>query len=149
MRHLPLRPSLLSVRNMFRNQGRLALTLITLTLGSATFISVFSVRSSLSKTVDDMVAWFNTDLMITLDRSYRAEKMEQEALRVPGVSSTDVWLQASARLVRPDGSEGGLIYLFAPTVNESSQIVSRGWWRAAGSCRGSECGGDTVCALAG
>jgi putative ABC transport system permease protein len=26
--------------------------------------------------------------------------------------------------VRPDGSEGGLIYLFAPTVSESSQIVS-------------------------
>jgi putative ABC transport system permease protein len=124
MRHLPLRPSLLSIRNMFRNQGRLALTLITLTLGSATFISVFSVRSSLSKTVDDMVAWFNTDLMITLDRSYRAEKIQQEALRVPGVLSTDVWLQASARLVRPDGSEGGLIYLFAPTVSETSQIVS-------------------------
>lgn len=124
MRHLPLRPSLLSLRNMFRNQGRLALTLITLTLGSATFISVFSVRSSLSKTVDDMISWFHTDLLITLDRSYRAERIQQEALRVPGVMSTDVWLQASARLVRPDGSESGLIYLFAPTVRESSQIVS-------------------------
>ena len=31
MRHLPIRSLLLSIRNMFRNQGRLALTLITLT----------------------------------------------------------------------------------------------------------------------
>jgi hypothetical protein len=58
MRHLPLRPSLLSVRNMFRNQGRLALTLITLTLGSATS-SCIQRAFSLSEAVDDMVAWFN------------------------------------------------------------------------------------------
>jgi putative ABC transport system permease protein len=124
MRHFPIRSFLLSIRNIFRNQGRLALTLITLTLGSATFISVFNVRASLSKTVDDMVAWFNTDLLITLDRSYRADRIQQEALQVPGVSGTDVWLQAPARIVRPDGSESGMLYLFAPTVSETSQIVS-------------------------
>lgn len=124
MRHLPLRPALLSLRNMFRNQGRLALTLITLTLGSATFISVFNVRASLSQTVKDMVAWFNTDLMISLDRSYRSDKIQQEALRVSGVTGTDVWLQASPRMVRPDGSESGILYLFGPTVTDSSQIVS-------------------------
>ena len=124
MRHLPMRPALLSIRNMFRNQGRLILTLITLTLGSATFISVFNVRASLTQTVDDMTAWFNTDLMITLDRSYRSEKIQQEALRVPGVTGTDVWLQAPARMLRPDGSESAMMYLFAPTVTETSQIVS-------------------------
>ena len=71
-----------------------------------------------------MVAWFNTDLMITLDRSYRAERIQQEAFQVPGVSETDVWLQAPARIVRPDGSESGMLYMFAPTVTEASQIVS-------------------------
>ena len=87
MRHLPAAaPSCSRCGTRSATQGRLALTLITLTLGSATFISVFNVRSSLSKTVDDMVTWFNTDLMITLDRSYRAEKIQQEALRVPGVT---------------------------------------------------------------
>jgi putative ABC transport system permease protein len=136
MRHFPIRSFLLSIRNIFRNQGRLVLTLTTLTLGSATFIGVFSVRASLTKTVDDMVAWFNTDLMISLDRSYRAERIEQEAMQVPGVRSTDVWLQAPARMVRPDGSESGMLYLFAPTVTESSQIVSPslvdGRWLLAG-----------------
>jgi putative ABC transport system permease protein len=124
MRHFPIRSFLLSIRNIFRNRGRLALTLITLTLGSATFISVFNVRASLSKTVDDMVAWFNTDLLITLDRSYRADRIQQEAGTVPGVSGTDVWLQAPARIVRLDGSESGMLYMFAPTVTEVSQIVS-------------------------
>ena len=124
MRHLPLRPSLLSIRNMFRNQGRLALTVVTLTLGSATFVSVFNVRASLSQTVDDMIAWFNTDLMITLDRSYRSERIRQEAQQVSGVVGTDVWLQESTRMVRPDGSESGMMYMFAPTVTDASQIVS-------------------------
>jgi putative ABC transport system permease protein len=124
MRHLPLRPALLSMRNMFRNQGRLALTLLTLTLGSATFISVFNVRASLTKTVDDMIAWFNTDLLITLDRPYRADRIQQQALQVSGVTGTDVWLQESTRMVRPDGSETAMMYMFAPTVSESSQIVS-------------------------
>jgi putative ABC transport system permease protein len=124
MRHLPLRPALLSMRNMFRNQGRLALTLLTLTLGSATFISVFNVRASLTKTVDDMIAWFNTDLLITLDRSYRSDRIQQQALQVSGVMSTDVWLQESTRMVRPDGSETAMMYMFAPTVSETSQIVS-------------------------
>ncbi len=54
-RGLPIRSLLLSLRNTFRNKGRLALTLITLTLGSATFMSVFNVRTSLTSTVDDMM----------------------------------------------------------------------------------------------
>ncbi|MBV5331200.1 ABC transporter permease, partial [bacterium] len=37
-RNFSIRSILLSVRNTFRNKGRLTLTLITLTLGSATFI---------------------------------------------------------------------------------------------------------------
>ena len=86
MRNLSIRSILLSVRNTFRNKGRLTLTLITLTLGSATFISVFNVRASLSSTVEDMIKWFNCDMMLTLDRTYRAEKVHLEALKVPGVT---------------------------------------------------------------
>ena len=129
---LSVRSILLSVRNTFRNKGRLTLTLITLTLGSATFISVFNVRASLSSTVDDMIKWFNCDAMLTLDRSYRSEKVEQEALNVPGVTKTDVWLQLPTRRVRPDESESGMIYMFAPNVGEDSLIrsptIAEGRW---------------------
>ena len=123
-RRLSIRPLLLSLRNTFRSKGRLALTLITLTLASATFISVFNVRSSLSSTVDDMIKWFNFDIMLTFDRSYRSDKVEHEALNVPGISQTDVWLQLPARRVRPDGSESGMMYMFAPRVGDYSLIRS-------------------------
>ena len=43
-RRAPIRSILLSVRNTFRSKGRLMLTLITLTLASATFISVLTAR---------------------------------------------------------------------------------------------------------
>src|SRR5512134_23176 len=121
-RKLAIRPLLLSIRNTFRSKGRLALTLITLTLASATFISVFNVRSSLSTTVDDMMKWFNFDVMLTFDRPYRAEKLQNEALKVPGVIKTDVWMQLPARMVRSDGSESAMMYMFAPHIGESSLI---------------------------
>jgi putative ABC transport system permease protein len=123
-RKLAVRSILLSVRNTFRNKGRLSLTLITLTLGSATFISVFNVRASLTSTVEDMIKWFNCDVMLTFDRAYRAERVEFDALNVPGVTQTDVWIQLPTRLVRSDDSESGMIYMFAPTVHPKSLIVS-------------------------
>jgi putative ABC transport system permease protein len=126
LRGAPLRPVLLSLRNTFRSKGRLVLTLITLTLGSATFISVFNVRASLSRTVDDMIRWFDGDVMVTFDRPYRAAKVQQQALAVPGVTQTDVWLQLPARRVRPDGSEGKMLYMFAPHAGEGSLIKSPG-----------------------
>jgi putative ABC transport system permease protein len=124
LRGLPVRAALLSVRNMFRNPARLALTLITLTLASSTFISVFNMRFSLASTVDDMMNWFHCDVMLMLDRSYRAQKLVQEALRVPGIAQTDVWLHMPARRVRPDDTEGPMLYLFAPTVGVASLIRS-------------------------
>jgi len=131
-RKLSIRPILLSVRNTFRSKGRLALTLITLTLASATFISVFNVRASLSSTVEDMIRWFNFDIMLSFDRPYRADRVQHEALDVPGVTQTDVWLQLPARRVRPDGSESAMMYMFAPHVGDTGLIrspaISEGRW---------------------
>ena len=131
-RKLSIRPLLLSIRNTFRSKGRLTLTLITLTLASATFVSVFNVRASLSSTVEDMIRWFNFDIMVTFDRSYRAEKVQHEALDVPGITKTDVWLQLPARRVRPDGSESAMMYMFAPHVGDTGLIrspaISSGRW---------------------
>ena len=67
---------------------------------------------------------YNFDIWLTFDRPYRSEKVEQEALSVPGVTQTDVWLQLPARRVRPDGSESGMMYMFAPHVDDSSLIQS-------------------------
>jgi putative ABC transport system permease protein len=79
-----------------------------------------------------MIKWFNFDVMLTFDRSYRADKIQQEALRVPGVTQTDVWIQLPARMVRADGSESGMMYMFAPHIGESSLVrspaIAEGRW---------------------
>jgi putative ABC transport system permease protein len=120
-RRVLLRPILLSMRNIFRSKWRLTLTLITLTLAGAIFIAVFSMQSSLDTTMEDMLHMWNFDAMFVFGRAYRAEKMQREALSIPGVTATDVWLQVPARRVRPDGSETKMIYMFAPRAE--SQLV--------------------------
>ncbi len=136
MRNFSIRSILLSIRNTFRNKGRLTLTLITLTLGSATFISVFNMRASLDSTVEDMIKWFNCDMMLTFDRTYRSDRVQLAALNVPGVVKTDIWIHLPTRLVRSDDSESGMIYMFSPTVTPDSLIVSptiaEGRWLAQG-----------------
>jgi putative ABC transport system permease protein len=126
-----MRPLLLSLRNTFRSKGRLVLTLITLTLGGAIFVSVFSVRTSLDHTLDAMLQWWGFDTMITFSRPYRVEEIRQEALRVPGVAQSDVWLQVPVRYVRHNDSESGAIFLFAPRAGSelvpSPEIVQGRW----------------------
>jgi putative ABC transport system permease protein len=107
------RPILLSLRNTFRSKGRLLLTLTTLTLASAIFVSVFSLRDSLFSTVDALLQSWNYDVMLTFDRPQRVIEVKQQALQVPGVVETDVQIQLPVRRVRPDGSESGPMFLFA------------------------------------
>ena len=130
-RRVLMRSLVLSLRNTFRNKGRLALTLITLTLAGATFVSVFSVRASLFRTLDDLMRLWNFDTMVAFTRPYRTEKVEQEAQHVPGVVQTDTWTQAAARRVRPDGEESDFIYLFAPRADSElarSPTIVEGRW---------------------
>ncbi len=61
---------------------------------------------------------------MTFERPYRASKVELQAVRVPGVSTTDIMMQLPARRVRPDDTESGTLYLFAPTVTERSLMRS-------------------------
>lgn len=108
------RPILLSLRNTFRRKGRLVLTLITLTLGGAIFIGVFSVRSSLMLTIDDALRYWNYDLDINMTRPYRIEEMVQVALQVPGVTQVEGWAFGSARRKQADGEPGETLTIVSP-----------------------------------
>ncbi|GAB4549474.1 MAG: FtsX-like permease family protein [Anaerolineae bacterium] len=120
-RYILFRPVLLSIRNIFRRKGRLALTLITLTLAGATFIGVVSVSATLNRTIDDLMKNYKFDSAILFDRPYRLAKIREEAQQVPGVVQADVYGLTPARRVRPDGSEGKTIYLLA--FNVASELV--------------------------
>jgi len=124
------RPLMLSLRNTFRRKGRLALTLITLTLAGAIFVGVFSLRASLSRTLDDMLEIYRFDLMVNLGRPQRVEQLERKALEVDGVARAKSWLSLPVRRVRPDGSESENIILLAPPVQENLLLpaMTQGRW---------------------
>ncbi|MCC6905755.1 MAG: ABC transporter permease, partial [Anaerolineae bacterium] len=95
----------LALRNTFRRKSRLMLTLGTLTLAGAIFISVLSVRDALFGTFDRALAYYGYDLSIDLGGTYRIEQIQREAARESGVVATEGWFQRSGARIRPDGSE--------------------------------------------
>jgi putative ABC transport system permease protein len=111
------RPILLSLRNTFRRKGRLALTLVTLTLGGAIFIAVFSVRASLLLTLEGMLEYVDYDALVGFRRGYRIEQIEREAMQVPGVVAAEAWRFGNARRIRPDDTESDNISLRAPRAD--------------------------------
>jgi len=124
------RPLMLSLRNTFRRKGRLALTLITLTLAGAIFVGVFSLRAALSRTLNDMMEIYRFDLMVNLGRPQRVEQLERMALEVDGVARAKSWLSLPVRRVRADESESENIILFAPPVQENLLLpaMTQGRW---------------------
>jgi putative ABC transport system permease protein len=108
------RPMRLSLRNTFRRKGRLALTLLTLTLGGAIFIAVLSVQASLMGTFDEALAYWNEDVQVDFARPYRTQEIQGAVWEVPGVAYAESWLENTARRIRPDGHEGPNFSLIAP-----------------------------------
>ena len=112
VRGLP-RPVLLSLRNTFRRKGRLTLTLATLTLAGAMFVGVLSVRASLLGTLEDFFQYWNYDVQVEFSRSYRIERLEHEALSVPGAERAESWGYRAAHRLRADDTEGDTIFMVA------------------------------------
>ncbi len=125
---------LLALRNTFRSKGRLALTLITLTLGGAVFIATFNVRSSLIMYVEQIMQYFLADVNITLSRSYRVEEIRSLILQIPGVTEVEGWTFARTELVLEDGSIGESITMLAPPAGSNliEPIIIKGRWIAPG-----------------
>ena len=105
IRGLP-RPTLLSIRNTFRRKGGSCLTLAALSLGGAIFMSVFAVRASLVKTLDDTLAYFAYDVQVELATTERTSVLVDEAMAVPGVVAAEPWRFASTRGRRRERDRG-------------------------------------------
>jgi putative ABC transport system permease protein len=124
------RPQLIALRNAFRRRGRVVLTLITLVLAGATFIAVLSLRASLDRTFDEAFKFENYDVEVSFDRPYRIDRIQEEALAVPGVVTAETWGSAAGRRKRADGTFGDSIRLAAPPVGTAMltpQIVEGRW----------------------
>ncbi len=127
--HTP-RPLLISIRNTFRNKRRLALTLFTLTMGGAIFISVFNVRTSLHRFVQQVGNYFLADVSVDFNKSYRIHKVESYIKQVPGVVAVEGWTYATAEILYPDGSLADNINILAPPADTTlvSPLMVAGRW---------------------
>jgi putative ABC transport system permease protein len=107
------RPLRLSLRNTFRRRGRLILTLLTLTLGGALFISVLTVRTSLLASLDESLASQGYDVQVQLNQLYREEKLVRLVAAQPGVAYMECWRLENSVLVDNSGLEGDTVFLYA------------------------------------
>jgi putative ABC transport system permease protein len=120
VRGLP-RPMLLSIRNTFRRKGRLALTLLTLSLSGAIFISVFTVRDTFIFEMNKMLTLFGFDAQVEFGGSYHVSRLEREIARTEGVSAVEVWSGGDGVRIHDDGSEGTAVAITA--VPEDTEFV--------------------------
>jgi putative ABC transport system permease protein len=85
------RPILLSIRNTFRQTGRLLLTLFTLTVAGAMFIAVFNVRTSMSDFTDQLSMHFLGDVTLNFNQPYPISAIEKVVMAIPSVRSIEGW----------------------------------------------------------
>jgi len=124
------RPMLLSLRNTFRRKGRLALTLITLTLAGLIFMAVISQRTSLKTTIDEIFAQVNTDVFVNLSRPYRTVELDM-VRAVPGVVAVEYGNSYGGRVLVADNSESAESYSITALAAEGRTLavmMSEGRW---------------------
>jgi putative ABC transport system permease protein len=131
--HIP-RPILISLRNIFRRKRRLLLTLFTLTMGGAIFIAVFNVRVTLHNYINEIGKYFTADVTMNFNEPYRLDRIELEALKVPGVVRTEGWAFADGEALYPDGTTADNMTILAPPAGSTlvSPIIISGRWLQAG-----------------
>ena len=124
------RPVLISLRNTFRRKGRLALTLITLSLGGAVFIGTFNVRSSIETYIDRVSKYLLADVSLDFDSNYRIEEIRALAETVEGVSYVEPRGTASCQLLNAAGDPAESVQLLgAPPESALIQpILLEGRW---------------------
>ena len=128
------RPMRISIRNTIRRKARLILTLFTMTLGGAIFISVMNVRASLNTTLDEALNYFNYDVDIDFSQSHRIVELENMASNVPGVEAVGTWVWSSVRHKLDEDSESRNLSMLGivPTSELIVPIVLEGRWLEPG-----------------
>lgn len=116
------RPLLLAFRNTFRRKGRLALSLLTLTLGGAVFIALFSVYSSVQRTVESASLSWQYDLALYFGRDYLATRLEQTLRRSHLLADVESWYVATARRQLANHAESDDIEVLA--VPAQTQLLN-------------------------
>ncbi len=124
------RPVLLSIRNSMRHKGRMIQTLIVLIIGTALFISVLSVNTSVSATLEGFLNYHQYDVSVGMARPYRIDRLERTVQQTPGVVDFESWSIAGATLQRDDDTESDpfLVYAVPSTSSLIDPHLYEGQW---------------------
>jgi putative ABC transport system permease protein len=96
---------LLTISNTFRHKRRVLLLQIALVLSGLMFMSVVSMRDSVTYTIRDVLFdILNADITMVFERSYRIDYLEGVTLAHPEVQAVEMWGLASGT-IRPAGQE--------------------------------------------
>lgn len=127
------RPFRLAFRNTFRRKGRLVLALLTLALGIAICIAIFSIYSSVQRTVATVSQSWRYDATLYFEQSYLAARAMQLVAKAPGVAGVEAWYTHPVRLQRADGSESDDIQVMAAPVKTTlyQPMLLAGRWLTA------------------
>lgn len=124
--------TLLAIRNTFRRKGRLVLTLITLVLGGAVFMSAFNIRTSLKDTVNSRFTNQRYDISMILLKGVNEAEFCTSLDSLPFVSDYETWGYAKATRIVPGKPESELIdvkvaplqtKLFAPELMKGKWLT--------------------------
>jgi len=101
--------TLFAIRNTFRRKDRLILTMITLVLGGAVFISAFNIRTSLKNTVQSRFTNQRYDVQAIFSKGISEPGFRSAIDSLQFVSKYEVWGSARATRIITGHTESELI----------------------------------------
>jgi putative ABC transport system permease protein len=124
------RPMRLSLQNAFRRKARLSLTLLTMVLGGAVFISVFNLWASFDRMIADLQGYYVADVNVELSRLYRMDQVASLTGSVPGVEGVEGWLVYRGTVTHKRGEAETRVAFFAPPSGSTliRPILISGRW---------------------
>lgn len=124
------RPVTFSLRNTFRQKGRLALTVITLTIAGTLFIAVIGVKSSMLLELDRLMGIYNYDLELFFGEKTDAKKAVNDAFKSAEVVNAEAPVEISAdwKKYGNDKKEAVTVYGLEPDSQFMSPAIIDGRW---------------------
>ena len=108
---------LMALRNPFRRQGRLVLTVLSLAAGGAVFMMALNVGVSWQNTTDLEFASRNYGLAVQLKRPFPTPDLTTLIDPIPGVTAVETWMQVQTAVNYPDGTQGHSFQMLAQPLD--------------------------------
>ena len=124
------RPLVLSLRSSFLRRGRLALTILMLALGGASFLAAMNVAGAWTRAVREDFARRRYDLNVALARSTPRAEVEAVLAGVPEIARVEYGTDANPYLIGQRGVAGGTVAMVGirPASRVLEPAVQSGRW---------------------